>query len=136
MSMPARAAIEKAASVQAAYATPRRSNRAGASGVPKCTAKNGWKYHQDSTLRAPAAAATAIASGTSLASVQRHRPKPCVQAYRNVPVSSSRASTGAPTNAPSSAGASVSKIPATTSRGTNLVLKTPADSLQAYELAG
>ncbi len=47
-----------------------------------------------------AAAATTTASGTSLASVQRHRPMPCViQANRKVPVSSSRASNGAPANA-------------------------------------
>ena len=39
-----------------------------------------------------------------MASVQRHRPKPWVQANRKVPLSSSRASTGAPTNAPISAG--------------------------------
>jgi len=52
-------------------------------------------YQENSTLNAPAAAATAIASSTSLASAQRHRPKPWVQAYRKVPVSSSRASTGA-----------------------------------------
>ena len=57
---------------------------------------------------APPAAATTIPSSTSLASVQRHRPKPWVQAYRNVPVSSSRASTGAPTNAPISAGTACS----------------------------
>ena len=39
-----------------------------------------------------------------MASVQRHRPKPWVQAYRKVPVSISRASTGAPANAPISTG--------------------------------
>jgi hypothetical protein len=38
---------------------------------------------------APAAAVTTTARATSLASVQRHRPKPWVQAKRKVPVSSS-----------------------------------------------
>ena len=61
-------------------------------------------YQENSTLNAPAAAATATASSTSLPSVQRHRPMPWVQANRKVPVSSSRASTGAPANAPISAG--------------------------------
>ena len=56
------------------------------------------------TLNAPAVAATATASSTSLPRVQRHRPMPWVQAYRKVPVSSSRASTGAPVNAPISGG--------------------------------
>ncbi len=55
-------------------------------------------------MNAAAAAVTATASGTSLPSVQRSRPMPWVQAYRKVPVSSSRASTGAPANAPISAG--------------------------------
>jgi hypothetical protein len=61
-------------------------------------------YQVNSTLNAPAAAATTAPSSTSLASAQRPRPKPWVQAYRKVPVSSSRASTGAPANAPISAG--------------------------------
>src|SRR5579862_7419576 len=136
MSMPARAPIATATSVQAAYATPRRSNRAGASGVPNFAAKNGAKNHQESTLRTPAAAATTTASGTSLPSVQRHRPKPCVQAYRNVPVSISLARIGAPTNAPSSAGVSVSSSPAVTSVGTYLVLNMPAAYPQVDEFAG
>ncbi len=49
------------------------------------------------------------ASGTSLARVQRVRPMPWVQAYRNVPVSSSRARIGAAANAPISAGTTCSK---------------------------
>src|SRR5260370_22686753 len=109
MSMPARAPIAKAASVQAANATPRRSNTIGPNGICQPSAKNGWKYQENSMLKAPAAAVTVTASGTSLASVQRHRPKPWVQAYRKVPVSSSRASTGAPTNAPISAGTTCSR---------------------------
>ena len=55
-------------------------------------------------MNAPATAVTAIASGTSLPTVQRSRPMPWVQAYRKVPVSSSLASTGAPMNAPISTG--------------------------------
>ncbi len=93
MSMPARAPIEKAASVQAANATPRRSNSMGARGGSRvCNpwARNGPKYQENSTLNAPAAAATVTASGASLATVQRARPKPWVQVYRKVPVSSSR----------------------------------------------
>ena len=62
-------------------------------------------------MNTPAAAATVTASSTSLASVQRHRPKPWVQAYRKVPVSISRASTGAPANAPISAGTACSMKP-------------------------
>lgn len=45
-------------------------------------AKYGWKYQDNSVLKAAAAAVTATASGTSLPSVQRQRPKPWVQAYR------------------------------------------------------
>ena len=67
-------------------------------------------YQENSTLNAPAAAVTTTASSTSLASVQRHRPKPCVQANRKVPVSSSRASNGAPANAPISAGTACRKM--------------------------
>ena len=57
------------------------------------------------------AAASTTASATSLASAQRHRPKPWVQANRKVPVSSSRASTGAPANAPISTGTNCRKTP-------------------------
>ena len=57
------------------------------------------------------ATATVTASGTSLASVHRCRLTPSVQAYRKVPVSSSRASTGAPTNAPISKGTAISTVP-------------------------
>ena len=39
-------------------------------------AKIGWTYQETSTLNAPAATATAIASGTTLATVHRVRPKP------------------------------------------------------------
>ena len=42
--------------------------------------KIGWTYQETSTLNAPAAAVTATASGTSLATVHRVRPKPWVQA--------------------------------------------------------
>jgi len=110
--MLARAPIEQAASVQAANATPCRSKTRGARGGSRvCSpwSANGAKYQENSTLNAPAAPATATASGTSLARVQRARPKPWVQAYRKVPVSSSRARTGATANAPSSAGTTCSK---------------------------
>ena len=46
-----------------------------------------------------------------MASDQRHRPKPWVQAYRKVPVSISLASSGAPTNAPISAGSACRMTP-------------------------
>ena len=47
---------------------------------------------------------TTTASSSSLLTAQRTRPHPWVQANRNVPVSSSRASSGAPRNAPSTTG--------------------------------
>jgi DNA-binding NarL/FixJ family response regulator len=50
MSMPARAPIAKAASVQAANGTPRTSNSSGVNGVSLPSAKNGWKYQENSTL--------------------------------------------------------------------------------------
>src|ERR1017187_6096341 len=93
-----------AASVQAAKSTPRRLNSCGASAPSSFSAKNGWQYQENSRLNAPAAAVTAIASSASLATAQRSRPQPWVQANRNVPVSSSRASSGAPTNTPTSTG--------------------------------
>jgi hypothetical protein len=60
MSMPARAPISKAASVQAATATPRKSNSPGESGdaeentVPLPVARYGWYYQETSTLKASA----------------------------------------------------------------------------------
>ena len=68
-----------------------------------------------------------------MASVQRHRPKPWVQANRKVPVSSSRASTGAPANAPISAGTACRKTLTTIAVGPYLPVKFMA---QASELAG
>src|SRR5690242_13883663 len=100
MSIPARTPIAKAASVQAANATPSESNRSVANGIAYPAAKNGLAYQENSTVNAPAAAATTTASNTSLPIAQRDRPMPWVQANRKVPVSSSRASTGAPANAP------------------------------------
>src|SRR6266481_6183062 len=97
--MPARAPIANAANVQAANVTQRRSNSSGVNGELLPSEKNGWTYQENTRLVTPAAAATVTASGTSLASAQRHRPNPSVQVYRNVPVSSSRASTGAPISA-------------------------------------
>ena len=61
-----------------------------------------------STVTTTSASVTTSASTTSLASVQRRRPKPWVHAYRKVPVSSSRARSGAPRNAPISAGTACS----------------------------
>jgi len=90
-------------------------------------------YQEYSTLNAPAAAATATANSTSLPSVQRSRPMPWVQANRKVPVSSSRASTGAPANAPISAGAACRKILTIIPVGPYLPVKFMA---QASELAG
>ena len=55
-------------------------------------------------MSAPVATVTTAPSATTLASVHRHRPKPWVQANRKVPLSNSRASNGAPRNAPTSAG--------------------------------
>src|SRR6516225_9893627 len=133
MSIPARAPIAKAASVQAANATPRRPNTSGSSVIWLPSAKNGWKYQENSTLNAPAATVTTTASGTSLATVQRVRPKPWVQAYRKVPVSSSRASTGAPTNAPISAGTACSRTGITSVPGLLMLLNIIA---QASEVVG
>ena len=90
-------------------------------------------YQENSTLNAPAAAATATASSTSLPSVQRHRPMPWVQAYRKLPVSISRASTGAPANAPISAGAACRKMLTKIAVMPYLPVKFMA---QASELAG
>ena len=55
-------------------------------------------------LNAPAATATTTASDTSFAVAHRARPKPWVNTYRNVPLSNTPASNGAPANAPISAG--------------------------------
>ena len=55
-------------------------------------------------MNAPAAAVSAAAGSTSVLTAHRPRPAPWVQANLNVPVSNSRASSGAPTNAPSSTG--------------------------------
>jgi hypothetical protein len=51
MSRPASAPMAKAASVQAANATPRRLNSSGSSGVLLPSAKNGWKYQENSRLQ-------------------------------------------------------------------------------------
>ncbi len=97
--------IANAVSVQAASATPRRSKSVGYSGPLLSPApKIGWTYQETSPLNAPAASVITTASGTSWAMVHRERPKPWVHAYRKVPVSSSLASSGAPVNAPISAG--------------------------------
>ena len=79
-------------------------------------------------------AVTATASGTSLASAQRHRPKPWVQANRKVPVSSSLASTGAPTNAPISTGTTCRMTPFATK--VSMPLKVLTRFWQAGEAAG
>ena len=42
--------------------------------------KIGWMYQETTTLNAPAATVTVTASGTSLATVHRARPKPWVHA--------------------------------------------------------
>ena len=53
---------------------------------------------------APAATVTTAATSTSLAIAHWVRPVPWVQANRNVPVSSSLASSGAPANTPTNSG--------------------------------
>ena len=58
---------------------------------------------------------------------------PCVQAYRMVPVSSSRASTGAPMNAPISAGTACRAMLTMITVSPYLPVKFMA---QAIELAG
>ena len=79
--MPARAPIANAASVQVAKAIPRRSKMVGYSGPFSSPApQSGWTYQETSTLMAPAATATATASGAILATDHRDRPKPWVQA--------------------------------------------------------
>ena len=72
-----------------------------------------------SWVNAQVTAVTTTASRTSLATAQRTRPHPWVQANRNVPDSSSRATTGAPRNTPSSTG--------TTSIRLETVCAPPAD---------
>src|SRR5580658_11231483 len=79
MSMPASAPIANAASVQAASATPYRSNTVARYGVSSPLATIGLKYQENRTPNAPAAATTVTASSPSLATVQRHRPIPWVQ---------------------------------------------------------
>ena len=111
--MPTNTPIAKAVSVHAANATGRVSNTVAENTVRSSCARNGQKNQVNTTLNAPATAVTAIASSTSLAIANRARPKPWVQAYRKVPVSSSRASTGAPANAPISTGTSCIKMPRT-----------------------
>src|ERR1700722_10049827 len=133
MRIPARAPIAKAASVQAVKATSRRSNTSVAHGMAYPAAENGRRYQENSTLNAAAAAATATPSVTSLPSVQRHRPKPWVQANRKVPVSISRASTGAPANAPITGGTTCRKALTTLTVVEYLPMKF---MLQASELAG
>src|SRR5580693_3009004 len=94
------------------------------------------KYQENRTLNAPAAAARMTASGTILARVQRARPKPWVQAYRKVPVSSSRASTGAREKAPISAGTTCSKTAMASAVDQCALSKSTIALLQASELAG
>ena len=108
--MPRKTPIAKAASVQAGNARPRVTNTVAAPGVMPWFCMGGPKNQANSSPRAPDTAASTIAISTILASVDRTRPKPCVQAYRNVPVSSSLASTGAPANAPISTGARFIRI--------------------------
>ena len=66
-------------------------------------------YQENSALRPYAAAVRTTASGTSRAAAWRTRLALCVQAKRNVPDSSSRASAGPPTNAPSRTGTASSR---------------------------
>jgi hypothetical protein len=66
--------------------------------------ENGWKYQVTRAPNAAVATARTTARSTSLGSAQRQRAKPWVQAYRKVPVSSSRASTGAPGERPDQRG--------------------------------
>ena len=109
ISAPAATPSAKASSVHAAKSTPRRSNSCGASPPSRPWANHGWKYQENSRLNASAATVTATASSASLVIAQRVRPHPWVQANRNVPVSSSRASTGPPTNTPTSTGTTCKK---------------------------
>ena len=61
---------------------------------------SGWLCQLTSAPNAAMITATPTAPGTIAASAHRIRPTPWVQVKRNVPVSNSRASTGAPAKAP------------------------------------
>ena len=95
ISAPANTPMAKAARVQAAKSTPRRSNSCGANWPSWPCGEERLEVPGEQQAEASAAAVTAAASSASLAIVQRARPQPWVQANRNVPVSSSRASSGA-----------------------------------------
>ena len=97
---------------------------------------NGWKNQVNTWLNAQVTAVIATASSVSLATVQRTRPKPWVQAYRKVPVSSSRASTGAPAKAPISAGARFIRIRTVFPIVQSVLLKPLFRVWQASELNG
>ena len=68
------------------------------------TLSMGLNHHVTIRLRSPATAALARPTSPSLTSNQRIRLTLWVQAKRNVPVSSSRAMSGAPQNMPMSTG--------------------------------
>ena len=69
---------------------------------------NGPRHHITSTLASAPATSVAAASSDVFERSQRRRVIACVHANRCVPCSSSRASSGAPTNSPASAGSTAS----------------------------
>ena len=109
-SMPRNAPVAKATSVKAGNTIPLVSNTASASRFICSVHRNGWKNQENSSTNTPASTTSVTPSSASLAIASRSRPTPCVQANRNVPVSSSLASSGAPAKAPISTGASWIKI--------------------------
>ena len=128
--------MAKATRVQAANAIPCVANTVAENTVRLSCARNGWKNQTNTWLNAPATAVTATASSASLAMVHRSRPKPCVQAYRKVPVSSSLASTGAPANAPIRAGVRFTKMLMVFAIVQSVPLKLLFRAWQAFELNG
>src|SRR5580692_9160199 len=101
---PRNAATANASSVQAAKSTPRLPNSCIGNLLVLPSARNGLKYQLNNWLNRYASTVSVTPSRTSLTTAQRTRPQACVHANRNVPLSSSLASTGAPTNTPSRIG--------------------------------
>ena len=136
VSMPRNAPRQNAASVQAANAMPRVSNTVAASTFMSSWDRNGSKNHVNSWLNAQAGTVMTTASMAILAIVRRTRPTPCVQAYLKVPVSSSRARSGAPANMPRSTGRSCIRMLRVFPRVQSVPLKVRLSVWQAAEPCG
>ncbi len=78
-------------------------------------ASSGSDHHVNSAANTAVTTIAAAASTTSFVASHRPRVTPCVHASRWVPSSSSRASSGAPQNAPIAAGTPISTVPSSCS---------------------